>query len=62
VPPFGRMLLVMLVIIGTVVIIVPFFTLLLFKAHVLLTSVFNPAMCISAPDDVAQILVVLVSS
>jgi hypothetical protein len=51
-----------LVIIGTIVVIVPFFTLLLFKALALLTLVFNPSMCISAADDVMQISVILVSS
>jgi hypothetical protein len=42
--------------------IVPFFMLLLFKALTPLTLVFNPALCISATDDVAQILVVPISS
>jgi hypothetical protein len=53
---------VRLVIVGTIVIIVPFFTLLLFEALMLLTPVFNLAVCISATDDVAQISVVPVSS
>jgi hypothetical protein len=61
-PPFGGMLSVRLVLIGTIVVIVPFFTLLLFKALVLLTSIFNPAACISAVDDIAQILAIPVSS
>jgi hypothetical protein len=56
------MLSVRLVIIRTVVIIVPFFTLLLFQVLTLLTSVFNLAACISAIDDVTQISIVLVSS
>jgi hypothetical protein len=38
---------VSLVLIGTIVVIVPFFTLLLFKVLVLLTLVFNPAACFS---------------
>jgi hypothetical protein len=46
-PSFGRTLSVRLVIIGTIVVIVPFFTPLLFKALVLLMSVFDAAMCIS---------------
>jgi hypothetical protein len=62
VPPFGRTLSVRLVIIGTVVVIVPFFTLLLFRALTLLTPIFNPATCISAVNDVTQISIILVSS
>jgi hypothetical protein len=61
-PPFGRTLSVRLVVIGTVVVIVPLFELLLFKALMLLAPVFNPAVCISAADDVAQISIILVSS
>jgi hypothetical protein len=57
-PPFRRMLSVRLVIIGTVVVIVPFFMLLLFKALTLLTLDFNPAACITATDDIAQISVI----
>jgi hypothetical protein len=53
---------VRLVIIGTIVVIVPFFTLLLFKALTLMTPVFEPATCISAADDVMQISIVPVSS
>jgi hypothetical protein len=53
---------VRLVIIGTIVVIVPFFTLLLFKALTLLTPVFNPTVCISTVDDVAQISVIPVLS
>jgi hypothetical protein len=53
---------VRLVIIGTVVVIVPFFTLLLFKVLMLLALVFNPAACISTVNDVAQISVIPVSS
>jgi hypothetical protein len=53
---------VRLVIIGTVVIIVPFFTLLLFKALALPTLVFNLVVFISTADDVAQLSVVPVSS
>jgi hypothetical protein len=41
------MLSVRLVIIGTIVVIVPFFMLLLFKVLVLLMPVFNPSVCIS---------------
>jgi hypothetical protein len=52
---------VMLVVIGTIVVIVPFFTLLLFKALTLLAPIFNPVACISTADDVAQISVILVS-
>jgi hypothetical protein len=53
---------VRLVIIGTVVVIIPFFTLLLFKALMLLAPVFNLVVCISTVNDVVQILVILVSS
>jgi hypothetical protein len=53
---------VRLIIIGTIVVIVPFFMLLLFKALVLLAPVFNPTACIFATDDVAQISVIPVSS
>jgi hypothetical protein len=62
VPPLKRTLSVRLVIIGTIVVIVPFFTLLLFKALAFLTPVFDPVTCITAADDVAQISVILVSS
>jgi hypothetical protein len=61
-PSFGRMLLVRLIIIGTVVVIVPFFTLLLFKALVLLAPVFNLVVCISTMDDVEKISGIQVSS
>jgi hypothetical protein len=50
---------VRLVIIGTIVIIVPFFMLLLFEALVLLTPIFDLTMCISTADDVAHVEVVL---
>jgi hypothetical protein len=50
-----------LVIIGTVIVIIPFFTLLLFKMLVLLTSAFDLTMCISDVDDVMQISVISVS-
>jgi hypothetical protein len=55
------MLSMRLVIIGTTVIIVPLFTLLLFEALTLLTPVFNPATCISAVDDITQISVIPIS-
>jgi hypothetical protein len=45
--------LVRLVIIGTIIIIVHFFMLPLFKALALLTSIFDPGACISVADDVA---------
>jgi hypothetical protein len=61
-PPFERTLSVRWVIIETIVVIVPFFTLLLFNALVLLTPIFDPATCISATDDVVQISVIPVSS
>jgi hypothetical protein len=51
-----------LVVIRTVVVIVPFFTLLQFKALTLLALVFNPVTCISVVDDVTQISVIPVSS
>jgi hypothetical protein len=56
------MLSVRLVIIKTIVVIVPFFTLLMFKALVLLTPIFDLATYISTVDDVMQILIILVSS
>jgi hypothetical protein len=49
-----------LIIIGTIVIIVPLFTSLLFKVLTLLTLVFDLPTCTIAVDDVAQILVILV--
>jgi hypothetical protein len=57
VPPFRRMLLVRLVIIGTIVVIVPFFMLLLFKALTLVMPVFN-----LAANDVTQISIIPVLS
>jgi hypothetical protein len=62
VPPFGRTLAVRLVLIGTVVVIVPFFMLLLFKALTFLAPVFNLVACISTADAIAQISVIPVSS
>jgi hypothetical protein len=50
------------IIIGIVVVIVPFFMLLLFKALALLVPIFNMAACISAVDEVTQISVIPVSS
>jgi hypothetical protein len=43
---------------GPIVIIVPFFMLLLFKMLMLQTLVFYPATCISAGEDVMQISVI----
>jgi hypothetical protein len=56
------MLSVRLVVIGTIVVIVTFFMLLLFETLVLLMPIFDPVTCISATDDVAQISVIPVSS
>jgi hypothetical protein len=53
---------VRLVVIGTIVVIIPFFTLLLFKVLELLTLVFNQSTCISAVDDDTQISIIPVSS
>jgi hypothetical protein len=53
---------VRLLIIGTRVLIVPSFMLLLFKALALLALVFNLAVCISAVDGIVQISVIPVSS
>jgi hypothetical protein len=50
-----------LVIIGTIVVIVPFFALLLFKMLALLMLVFYLTACISAADDIMQISVILAS-
>jgi hypothetical protein len=60
-PPFRRTLSVRLVIIGTIVVIVPFFTPLLFKMLTLLMPVFYSSTCISTVDDIAQISVILIS-
>jgi hypothetical protein len=49
---FGRALSVRLIIIGTIVVIVPLVTLLLFKALALLAPIFDPVACIFAVDDV----------
>jgi hypothetical protein len=62
VAPFRRMLSVRLVIIGTIVVIVPFFMLLLFKALTLLMPIFNLVVHISTANDVMQISVLPVSS
>jgi hypothetical protein len=43
---------VRLVIVGTIVVIVTFFALLLFKMLTLLKLVFDPVTCISAVDDI----------
>jgi hypothetical protein len=59
---FGRVLSVRLIIIGTIIVIVPFFTLLLFKALMLLAPVFNPVACISEANDFMQVSVIPVSS
>jgi uncharacterized metal-binding protein len=55
---FRGVLPVRLVIVGTIVIIVPVIMLFLFNALSLSTLIFNPATCISAMDDVAQVIVV----
>jgi hypothetical protein len=52
------MLSVRLVVIGTIVVIVPLFTSLLFKALTLLTLVFDQTMCILAAYDVVQVSVI----
>jgi hypothetical protein len=61
-PSFERALPVRLIIIGTIIVIVAFFTQLLFKALTLLAPVFNLTTCVSTADDVAQISVIPVSS
>jgi hypothetical protein len=61
VPSFRRMLSVRLVIIGTIVVIIPLFMSLLFKALALLTPVFDPVVCIFVADDIAQVSVIPVS-
>jgi hypothetical protein len=55
------MLSVRLVIIGTIVVIVPFFAPLLFKTLTLPMPDFDLATCISTMDDVGQISVIPVS-
>jgi hypothetical protein len=47
-----------LVIVWTIIITVPLIALFLFHALSLSASVFDPAMCISAEDDTAQVAVV----
>jgi hypothetical protein len=61
VPSLRIMLSVRLVIIGTIVVIVPLLTSLLFKALTLLTLDFDPAACIFGADNVSQVLIILVS-
>jgi hypothetical protein len=61
VPSLERALSVRLVVIGTIIIIVPLFMLLLFKALTLLTPIFDPATCIFAMDNVMQVSVIPVS-
>jgi hypothetical protein len=60
-PSFRRMLSVRLVVIGTIVVIVPFFTLLFFKKLTLLMLVFDLEACISSVDDISQISVIQAS-
>jgi hypothetical protein len=60
-PSLRRTLSVRLVIIGTIVVIVPLFTSLLFKVLTLLTLVFDPAACIFAVDDIVQVSAIPVS-
>jgi hypothetical protein len=57
-PSFRGALLVRLVIVGTIVIIVPLIAMFLFYTLSFLTSVFNPAACISVTDDIVQVAVV----
>jgi hypothetical protein len=59
-PSFRRTLSMRFFIIGSIVVIVPFFTLLLFKTLTLLMPVFDLATCISAMEDVPQISVILI--
>jgi hypothetical protein len=60
-PSFMRALSMRFDIIGTIIVIVPLFTSLLFKALMLLTPVFYPATCIFAVDDIMQVSVIPVS-
>jgi hypothetical protein len=52
---------VRLLIIGSIVVIVPLFTSLLFKVLALLMSVFDPVASILAADEVTQVSVIPVS-
>jgi hypothetical protein len=61
-PSFRRVLSVRLIVIGTIIEILPFFTLLLFKALMILAPIFYSAACISVADDVAQMSVIPISS
>jgi hypothetical protein len=60
-PSFGRVLSVRLVIIGTIIVIVPLFASLLFKALTLLTPVFDPVVCIAVVDNIMEVSVIPVS-
>jgi hypothetical protein len=55
---FRRMLPLRLIIVGAIIVIVPFITLLLLVTLPMLVPVFNQAACISATDDVTQVAVV----
>jgi hypothetical protein len=60
-PSFKRALSVRLVVIGTIIVIAPLLTSLLFKALVLLMPVFDPTMGIFAVDDITQVSIIPVS-
>jgi hypothetical protein len=60
VPSFREALSVRLVIEGTIIFIVPLITSFLLNALTLLAPVVNPVACISAANDVTQILVTLI--
>jgi hypothetical protein len=53
---------VRLIVIGTIIEILPFFTLLLFKTLMIMAPVFYSTTCISIADDVAQMSVIPISS
>jgi hypothetical protein len=56
-PPFWRTLLVRLVIVGAIIVIVPFIALLLLITLSISAPVFNLAACISVADDITQVAV-----
>jgi hypothetical protein len=58
VSPFWRILPVRLVVVGAIIVIVPLIALLLLITLMISVAVFNPAVCISIADDVAEVTIV----
>jgi hypothetical protein len=57
---FGRILLVRLIVVGDIIVIVPFVVLLLLSALSISASAFNLVACISIADDVMQVTIMFV--